>query len=141
MHRCFVAASFAALMTSLMTSASAADCGCAGGRRGDCEASVPACRSTWDEKKTRKPSYSLKCEYACGRAAESWCRGGDCRCSPPCGSVYVKKKLYKQPGEEKVEKVPKYEVEMVPAEPCDCPRCCGVCWWNPLSVLHYLLGH
>ena len=116
----------------------ACDCG----RCGDSKACVPACKSSWEETKTRKPSYSLECEYACGRDAERWCTGpSECRCSPPCGSVYVKKKLYKQPGDEKTEKVPKYEVTMVPAEPCDCARCCGVCWWNPLSVLHYLIAH
>lgn len=76
------------------------------------------------------------------RAAECFCTGpAECRCSPPCGNVYVKKKLYKADGEEKVEKVPTYEVKMVPAEPCTCARCAGVCWWNPLSVLHYLAGH
>jgi hypothetical protein len=84
----------------------------------------------------------MKCEPACARAAECFCTGpAECRCSPPCGSVYTKKKLYKQPGEEEVEKVPKYEVKMVPAAPCGCARCCDVCWWNPLSVLHYLVGH
>jgi hypothetical protein len=55
--------------------------------------------------------------------------------------VIVKKKLYKADGAEKVEKVPKYEVTMVPAEPCDCGRCSGVCWWNPLSLVHYLFSH
>jgi hypothetical protein len=103
---------------------------------------VPACKSSWDEAKTKKPKYSMTSEYACARARESWCTGpAECRCSPPCGNVYVKKKLYKSDGEEKVEEVPKYEVKMVPPEPCDCARCAGVCWWNPLSVLHYLVGH
>jgi len=37
--------------------------------------------------------------------------------------------------------VPKYEVKMVPAAPCDSSHCCDVCWWNPLSVFHYLVGH
>ena len=107
-----------------------------------CHSCAPACKSSWGEAKTNDPKYTLKCEPACARAAECFCTGpAECRCSPPCGSIYTKKKLYKQPGEEKVEKVPKYEVKMVPAEPCDCARCSGVCWWNPLSVLHYLVGH
>ncbi len=107
-----------------------------------CSDGVPTCKSSWDEKKTKKTKYTMTCEPACARAAECFCTGpAECRCSPPCGSIYTKKKLYKQPGEEKVEKVPKYEVNMVPAEPCDCARCSGVCWWNPLSVLHYLVGH
>jgi hypothetical protein len=126
----------------------AADCAC--GRRHcanctdptACEPCVPACTSSWDEAKTKKPKYTMQCDYACARAAECFCTGSaECRCSPPCGTVYVKKKLYKADGEEKVEKVPQYEVRMVPAEPCDCARCAGVCWWNPLSVLHYLVGH
>jgi hypothetical protein len=107
-----------------------------------CQPCKPACKSSWGEAKTNDPKYTLTCEPACARAAECFCTGpAECRCSPPCGSIYTKKKLYKQPGEEKVEKVPKYEVKMVPAEPCDCARCSGVCWWNPLSVLSYLVGH
>jgi hypothetical protein len=84
----------------------------------------------------------MTCEPACARAAECFCTGpAECRCIPPSGQIYMKKKLFKQPGEEKVAKVPKYEVKMVPGEPCDCARCCDVCWWNPLSVLHYLVHH
>jgi hypothetical protein len=126
----------------------AADCACGGPtctncvEQAACQPCEPACKSSWDEKKTKKTKYTMKCEPACARAAECFCTGpAECRCSPPCGRIYTKKKLYKQPGEETVEKVPKYEVKMVPAEPCDCARCCGVCWWNPLSVLHYLVGH
>jgi hypothetical protein len=107
-----------------------------------CQPCEPACQSSWDDKKTKKTKYTMKCEPACARAAECFCTGpAECRCSPPCGSIYTKKKLFKQPGEETVEKVPKYEVKMVPGEPCDCARCCDVCWWNPLSVLHYLVHH
>jgi len=127
---------------------SAADCDCGRPNRANCTndtASLscePSCKSSWDEKKTTKTKYTIACEPACARAAECFCTGpAECRCSPPCGRIYTKKKLYKQPGEEKVEKVPKYEVKMVPAEPCDCARCEGVCWWNPLSVLHYLVAH
>ena len=103
---------------------------------------VPACNSSWKETKTKKTKYTMTCEPACARAAECFCtEPAECRCSPPCGQIYAKKKLFKQPGEETVEKVPKYEVKIVPGEPCDCARCSGVCWWNPLSVLHYLVGH
>ena len=126
----------------------AADCGCGQGSctgctdQAACQPCVPACRSSWEEKKVKEPSYSMKCEYACARAAECFCTGpAECRCSPPCGKVYVKKRFYKADGEETVEKVPKYEVKMVPAEPCDCARCCGVCWWNPFAILPYLVGH
>ena len=126
----------------------AADCAC--GRQTctnctddtACQPCEPACKSSWEEKKTKKTKYTMTCEPACARAAECFCtEPSECRCNPPCGRIYTKKKLYKQPGKETVEKVPKYEVKMVPGEPCDCARCRGVCWWNPLSVLHYLLDH
>jgi len=113
--------------------------GCTGPAAPACE---PACKSSWEEKKTKKPQYSMKCEYACARAAEPWHTGDtECRSCPPCGDVYVKKKIYKT-EKEKVERVPKYEVRMVPVEP-PCPGCphCSVCWWNPFSVFLHLLGH
>lgn len=134
--------------TACLAASQAADCAC--GRRcctnctdhAVCQPCVPACKSSWDEKKSKKTEYSMQCEPACARAAECFCTGpAECRCSPPCGNIFVKKKLYKADGEEKVERVPKYEVKMVPAEPCDCAACSGICWWNPLSVLHYLFTH
>ena len=131
-----------------LASSHAADCDC--GRNScthctdaeACQPCVPVCKSSWDEKKTKNPKYEMKCEYDCDRAHECWCTGpAECRCSPPRGNVFVKKRLYKSDGEEKVEKVPKYEVQSVPAEPCDCARCSPLCWWNPLSLLHFCLGH
>jgi hypothetical protein len=116
-----------------------------GGRRCSCTdpaACGPACKATWDEVTTTQPAYSMKCEYACARGSDCWCAGKpECRCTPPCGKVIVKKRLYKGEGEEKVERVPKYEVVSAPMESCDCARCQGVCFWNPLAVLHYLLHH
>ena len=130
------------------TASRAADCTCVGQSCTNCtdhtacQPCEPACQSSWEEKKTKETKYTMTCEPACARAAECFCTGpAECRCSPPCVRIYTKKKLYKQQGEEKVEKVPKYEVKMVPAAPCDCARCSDVCWWNPLSVLHYLVGH
>jgi hypothetical protein len=124
----------------------AADCGCGHVSctgSGDCPACVPACKATWDEAKTKKPKYSMKCEYACVRGRDSWhAPPPECRSSPPCGDIIVKKRFYKTDGPEKVERVPKYEVEMVPAEPCHCAACSGVsplCWWNPLSWVSCLL--
>ena len=79
----------------------------------------------------------MRCEYACARGRDSWhAPEPECRCRPPCGNVYVKKRLYKSDGEEKVERAPKYEVEMVAVEPCTCPRCCGggARWWNPSNL-------
>jgi len=143
-HLCLVLLAAAGL-GSCLTASRAADSCCDRPSCTDCDSGcdgVPTCKSSWEEKKTKKTKYTMKCEYACDRARESWCTDpAECRCSPPCGNVYVKKRLYKSEGEEKVEKVPKYEVKMAAAEPCDCPRCCGVCWWSPLSVLHHLLGH
>ncbi|NDC64436.1 MAG: hypothetical protein EBZ59_10750 [Planctomycetia bacterium] len=111
-----------------------------------CGACVPACSSSWEEKKVKKPKYSMKCDYACDRAYECWCTGPtECRCSPPCGKVFVRKKLFKEET-EKVERVPKYEVKMVPAAPCDCSECrrCHhghqLCWWDPLGLLSCLRG-
>jgi hypothetical protein len=135
-------------LAACASNSNAADCKCVGPNctnltdHAACQPCEPACKSSWDEKKTKKTKYSMTCEPACARAAECFCTGpAQCRCNPPCGNTYTKKKLFKQPGEEKVEKVPKYEVKMVPAGPCDCARCEGVCWWNPLSVFHYLIAH
>lgn len=107
---------------------------CAGG-----PACAPACKATWDEKKSSKPKYSLKCEHACVRGFDSWhAPPPECRCNPPCGDVVVKKRLYKADGPEKVERVPKYEVRIVPAEACDCSACRAhraADWLHPLRLL------
>jgi len=104
-----------------------------------CQTCVPACTGTWDEKKSSKPKYSMACEYACVRGRDAWhAPPPECRCHPPCGEVIVKKKAYKMSGEEKVERIPKYEVRMVAADRCDCSHCRRDeprCWWNPLNVL------
>jgi len=107
-----------------------------------CQGCVPACRATWDEKKTKKPKYSMKCEYACTRGFDPWhTPPPECSCSPPCGDVIVKKRLYKTDGPEQVERVPKYEVTMVPADPCECAACRrhDPDWWHPLRTLAWLL--
>lgn len=89
-----------------------------------CQACVPGCKAEWEENKTKKPLYSLTCEYACVRGRDPWhAPPPECRCSPPCGDVIVKKRLYKADGAEKVDRVPKYEVQMMPAEPCGCAAC------------------
>jgi len=106
-----------------------------------CPVCVPACQGSWEEAKTKKPAYSMKCEYACARGRDSWhAPEPECRCTPPCGNVYVKKRLYKTDGREKVEKVPKYDVKMVPAEQPDCADS-GCCWWNPFALLFGRSGH
>jgi len=104
-----------------------------------CRACVPACKATWEEKKSSQPNYSMKCEYACVRGRDPWhAPPPECRCRPPCGHVIVKKRLYKSDGPAKLERVPKYEVQMVPAEPCGCPDCRGlhaIDWLHPLRLL------
>jgi len=127
-----------------MTRAASCDCGhvsCTGA--GGCPECVPACKATWDEKKTKMPKYSITCEHACTRGFDSWhAPPPECRCSPPCGDVIVKKRLYKADGEEKVERVPKYDVQMVPAERCGCAACRRhdtADRWNPVHTLAWLL--
>ena len=87
-----------------MTRAASCDCGhvsCTGA--GGCPECVPACKATWDEKTTNKPKYSITCEHACTRGFDSWhAPPPECRCSPPCGDVIVRKRLYKADGEEKM---------------------------------------
>jgi hypothetical protein len=138
MRRMILAGLAGLALASCLTGSRAADCSC--GHRsctdtGFCQECVPACKGTWDEKKSSKPKYTMKCEHACARGRDSWhTPPPECRCSPPCGNVYVKKRLYKADGPEKVEKVPEYDVKMVPADPCDCAACRGGhhrCWWDP----------
>ena len=119
------------------------DCGhvsCTGA--GGCSECVPACKATWDEKKTKQPRYSMTCEHACARSFDRWhAPRPECRRCPPCGDVIVKKRLYKTDGPEEVERVPKYEVAMVPADPCECTACRrhDPGWWHPLRTLAWLL--
>ncbi len=129
------------------TPASDPDCGhptgCVSCTGDSCRACVPACKGTWDEKKTKKTNYSIKCEYACTRGRDPWhAPPPECRCSPPCGDVIVKKRLYKTDGAEKVERVPKYEVQMMPAESCGCAACrrdLRTPGWDPLGWLAWML--
>ena len=112
------------------------DCtGCTGG----CTECVPACRGSWEEKKSSKPVYTMTCDYAGTRGGDPWhAPSPECRCQPPCGEVIVKKRFYKTDGPATIERVPKYEVRMVADEPCDCRSCQGgggVCWWNPFEFL------
>lgn len=117
----------------------------AGGCLGGCEACVPVCSGTWEEKKIAKPRYSMTCEHACVRGRDPWhAPSPECRCHPACGRVIVKKRVFKAEGPETVERVPKYEVRHVTAEGCDhnssrdAPRRRDeprLCWWNPLVIL------
>lgn len=110
---------------------------CTGGTDG-CE---PRCRGTWHDEKKKEPAYDIRCEYACARGRDSWhAPDPECRCRPPCGQVYVKKRLYKSEGEERVERVPRYDVIIVPVERCGCVGCRGGgsgCW-DPFGILSFL---
>jgi len=134
-----LASALLATLAAAAVATSRARAGCSG-CTGGCQECVPVCSGTWDEKKSSKPVYSMKCEYACVRGRDAWhAPPPECRCHPPCGEVIVKKKFYKTDGPEKVERVPKYEVKMVPTEPCDATPCrddSRLCWWNPLALLH-----
>jgi hypothetical protein len=134
---------FGMAVGSLALAAAFAHAWAADGRGGSCTSCTgqgpgfePRCKPSWDEAKTKQPVYSMKCEYACARGRDSWhAPDAECRCTPPCGKVYVKKRLYKA-EEDKVERVPKYEVETVPAQPCGCTGCAaGRKAWDPLGVM------
>lgn len=106
---------------------------CSGCVDGGC---VARCKARWDEAKTKKPEYSIRCEYACDRAHDPWhAPDPDCRRHPPQGRLYVKKRLYKTEKEE-VERVPKYDVETVAAPTCSCDDCSGgdPFRWDPLRL-------
>jgi hypothetical protein len=91
-------------------------------------------------RRREEKNYSLHCEPAGHRAAECFCTGRvECRHRPPAGDAFIKKRLYKAVGEEQAVRVPKYTVTMLPEESCDCGHGSGVCWWNPLAILHALI--
>lgn len=107
-----------------------------------CQERVPGCKATWDEMKTKQPRYSMRCDHACTRSFDPWhAPRPECRCCPPCGDVIVKKRLYKTDGPEEVERVPKYEVAMIQAGPCECAACRRhePDWWHPLRTLAWIL--
>lgn len=91
-----------------------------------CIPQVATCKAKWDDKKTKKATFAMKCDFECARPWEPYHQGNCCaEKTTPCGNVHTKKKLFKT-EEEKVERVLKYEVVMKPAAPC-CepePGCC-----------------
>ncbi|NBX30302.1 hypothetical protein EBR04_07670 [bacterium] len=129
----------AVLGAACAATAWAADDSCT--NTGRCVACVPACKATWDEKKVKKPTYEMKCEHACARAFDSWhAPPPECRSTPPCGRVYVKKRIFKTESDAPPERVPKYEATTVAAPPCEFSRCRGPCWWDPFGVCDWLRG-
>jgi len=91
-----------------------------------CSCQVPTCKPKWEDKKTKKATFTMKCDFECVRPWEPYHQGHCCEeKTTPCGEVHTKKKLYKTEA-EKVERVLKYEVVMKPAPPCcePAPACC-----------------
>lgn len=97
-----------------------------------CTHQVPTCKPKWDDKKTKKATFTMTCDFECTRPWEPYHQGNCCdEKTTPCGNVHTKKKLFKT-EEEKVERVLKYEVIMKPAAPCCEPEpACGCfgCRW------------
>lgn len=102
------------------------------GRSGctSCARKVPVCKPKWEDKKTKRPVFSMKCEWECVRPWEPYCQGACCEeQTTPCAGVYTKKRLYKS-EEERCERVLEYELELKPAGACceaapvrDCMGC------------------
>jgi len=91
-----------------------------------CIPRAPTCEAKWGDKKTKKATFTMKCDFECVRPWEPYHQGHCCEeKTTPCGEVHTKKKLYKTEA-EKVERVLKYEVVMKPAPPCcePAPACC-----------------
>jgi hypothetical protein len=127
----------AAALVGAVFQASAAGPSCTGG---DAHG-PPRCRATWEDEKRKSTDYAIRCEYACARGRDSWhAPEPECRCRPPCGQVYVKKRLYKSEGKETVERVPKYEVEKAPQQPCGCAACVAgrAHGWSAFGILTFL---
>ena len=104
-----------------------------GCRKPGCTSCIPqvaTCKAKWEDKKTKKATFTQKCDFECSRPWEPYHQGTCCEeKTTPCGDVYTKKKLFKT-EEESMERVLKYEVVMKPAAPCCEPQpsfCCLGC--------------
>ncbi len=103
----------------------------------------PRCQTSWDEAKTKQPEYAITCEYAGARARDPWhAPEPECRCRPPSASLYVKKRLFKT-EREKIERVPKYEVETAPAGSRGRGSSTGggLFGWDPLGLWSWFRYH
>jgi len=126
------------LGVALQASAAGPSCTC------DEATGVPRCRATWEDATSKKADYEIRCEYACARGRDSWLAPEpECRAQPPCGQIYGKKRLYKSAGQETVERVPRYDVEMVSPRPCRCATCASGRGhgWDPFGILTFLHPH
>lgn len=94
------------------------------GRQGctSCGRTVAVCVPKWEDKKTKRPVLSIRCEPQCVRPWEPYCQGDCCEeRTTPCGEVRTRKRLYKA-TEDRTERVLTYEVDVRPAPPA-CTAC------------------
>ena len=94
-------------------------------RRGctSCGRTVAVCVPKWEDKKTKRPVLSIRCEPQCVRPWEPYCQGDCCpEQTTPCGDVRTRKRLYKA-TEERCERVLTYEVDVRPAHPACAAEC------------------
>lgn len=120
------------LLSTAPISTFAAECCGSGG--------CTTCKPKWEDKKTKKPSYSMKCSDECVRGVDAWCDHGCCaEETSPFANVFTRKKLFKK-DEDKVERVLKYELTQTPPA---CPPPCNACrpaWYDLRSLLCRCLG-
>lgn len=100
------------------TEAAAKGKGCGKPGCTSCIPQVAACKAEWEDKKSKKATFTQKCDFVCSRPWEPYHHGNCCEeKTTPCGNVHRKKRLFKT-EEEAAERVLKYEVVMRPAAPC-----------------------
>ena len=107
-----------------------------------CGPATPGCKPRWEDKKTKTPKYTMKCDDECVRGFDRWCDHGCCpEDTPPCGGAFTKKKLFKK-EEDKVERVLKYEVATAPCAPCLPlpPADCRPAWYDLPGHCRRLFG-
>ena len=143
MRRLFLAIGLGIVLLPTPRAAMADGCcgaGCCGA--GCCGAGCSTCKPKWEDKKTKKPKYSMKCEEECVRGFDAWCDHGCCpEHTPPSVGVFTKKRLMKR-EEDKVERVLKYDLEKAPPAPCRPPECrdCNPCWYDLPGLCRRLFG-
>lgn len=109
---------------------------------GCCGSDCTICRPKWEDRKTKKPTYSMKCEPECVRGFDAWCDHGCCpECSPPAVGVFTKKRLMKQ-EDDKVERILKYDLVRTPPTPSEPPKCRHhhPCWYDLPGLCRRLFG-
>lgn len=130
--------SIASVMLGFMALAAVTSGLRAGAEAGSCtgDACSLRCRGTWHDERAKATDYELRHEPACARRYDPWLAPvPECRPHPACGRMYVKKRLYTSEREGRLERQPRYEVEVTPAEPCGCAACRGGGRWDPFGFL------